>query len=108
MPVVTTTLNGSRRSTIVVAGHWVMTMQDRKQGWLVPIFYDKFREILTHTAFRFALCCPIYAAEAVALQTALPTPDQQRWRKVKNRKSAGQPPPHCVFQDKEARAQRLE
>ncbi len=44
----------------LAAVHWTMTMQDRKQGWLVPIFYYKFREILTHTAFRFALCCPIY------------------------------------------------
>src|SRR4029077_1642579 len=40
--------------------HWTMTMQDRKTGWLIPIFYYKFREILTHTAFRYALCCPIY------------------------------------------------
>jgi REP element-mobilizing transposase RayT len=37
-----------------------MTMQDRKTGWLIPIFYYKFREILTHTAFRFGFCCPIY------------------------------------------------
>jgi REP element-mobilizing transposase RayT len=37
-----------------------MTIEDRKTGWLVPIFYYKFREILTHTAFRFGLCCPIY------------------------------------------------
>jgi len=35
-------------------------MQDRKTGWLIPIFYYKFREILTHTTFRFGLCCPIY------------------------------------------------
>jgi putative transposase len=40
--------------------HWSMTIQDRKTGWLVPIFYYKYREILTHTAFRFGLCCPIY------------------------------------------------
>jgi hypothetical protein len=40
--------------------HWSMTMEDRKKGWLVPIFYYKFREILAHTAFRYALCCPIY------------------------------------------------
>ena len=40
--------------------HWSMTMEDRKVGWLVPIFYYKFREILTHTAFRFGLCCPTY------------------------------------------------
>jgi hypothetical protein len=40
--------------------HWSMTMEDRKTGWLIPIFYYKFREILTHTMFRYALCCPIY------------------------------------------------
>ena len=40
--------------------HWSMTMHDRKRGWLVPRFYCKFREILTHTMFRYGLCCPIY------------------------------------------------
>jgi len=40
--------------------HWSMTMEDRKTGWLIPIFYYKFREILTHTMFRYGLCCPIY------------------------------------------------
>lgn len=40
--------------------HWTMTMEGRKQGWLIPIFYYKFREILTHTMFRFGVCCPIY------------------------------------------------
>jgi hypothetical protein len=40
--------------------HWSMTMQDRKTGWLIPIFYYKFRELLTHTTFRYGLCCPIY------------------------------------------------
>ena len=40
--------------------HWVMTIQDRKTGWLVPIFYYKFREILTHAAFRYAFACPIF------------------------------------------------
>ncbi len=40
--------------------HWCMTIEDRKTGWLVPISYYKFREILTHTAFRHGLCCPIY------------------------------------------------
>jgi hypothetical protein len=28
--------------------HWSLTMDDRKTGWLVPIFYYKYREILTH------------------------------------------------------------
>jgi putative transposase len=40
--------------------HWTMSMEDRKTGWLIPIFYCKFREILTHTMFRYGLCCPIY------------------------------------------------
>jgi putative transposase len=40
--------------------HWSMTIEDRKTGWLIPIFYYKFREILTHTMFRYGICCPIY------------------------------------------------
>ena len=40
--------------------HWTMTTRDRQTGWLVPIFYYKFREILTHTMFRYCLSCPIY------------------------------------------------
>lgn len=40
--------------------HWSLTMEDRKTGWLIPIFYYKYREILTHTVFRFGFCCPIY------------------------------------------------
>ncbi len=40
--------------------HWSLTMEDRKTGWLIPVFYYKYREILTHTTFRFGLCSPIY------------------------------------------------
>jgi REP element-mobilizing transposase RayT len=40
--------------------HWSMTMEDRRTGWLIPIFYYKFRELLTHTAYRYGLSCPIY------------------------------------------------
>lgn len=40
--------------------HWSMTMDDRKKGWLSPLFHCKFREILTHTLFRYGLCCPMY------------------------------------------------
>lgn len=40
--------------------HWSKTMVDRKTGWLIPTFYYKFREILTHTMFRYGLICPIY------------------------------------------------
>jgi putative transposase len=40
--------------------HWSMTIQDRRTGWLVPIFYYKFRELLTHACFRYGLCSPIF------------------------------------------------
>lgn len=40
--------------------HWTLTMQDRATGWLVPIFYYKFRELLAHTAFRYSIACPVY------------------------------------------------
>ncbi len=40
--------------------HWTMTIQDRRTGWLIPIFYYRFREILTHATFRYAFACPIY------------------------------------------------
>jgi REP element-mobilizing transposase RayT len=37
-----------------------MTIQDRMTGWLIPIFYYKFRELLTHSMYRYAIACPIY------------------------------------------------
>jgi REP element-mobilizing transposase RayT len=40
--------------------HWTMTIQDRKTGWLRPVFLYKFRELLTHAAFRYAFTCPIF------------------------------------------------
>jgi REP element-mobilizing transposase RayT len=40
--------------------HWTMTIQDRQTGWLIPAFSYKFRELLTHAAFRYAFTCPIY------------------------------------------------
>ena len=40
--------------------HWTMTIEDRRTGWLIPIFYYKFRELLTHTMFRYGTCCPIF------------------------------------------------
>jgi putative transposase len=40
--------------------HWSMTIDDRQTDWLIPIFYYKFREVLTHTMFRYGVCCPIY------------------------------------------------
>jgi len=40
--------------------HWTFTIQDRRTGWLIPAFNYKFRELLTHAAFRYAFACPIY------------------------------------------------
>ena len=40
--------------------HWTLTIQDRRNGWLKPIFYYKSRELLTHTMFRYGITCPIY------------------------------------------------
>ena len=40
--------------------HWSLTIQDRKQGWLKPVTLYRFRELLTHTMFRYGLCCPIF------------------------------------------------
>ena len=40
--------------------HWIMTIEERQTGWLIPAFHYKFRELLTHTAFRYAISCPIY------------------------------------------------
>jgi REP element-mobilizing transposase RayT len=40
--------------------HWSLSIEDRKTGWLIPTLYYKYREILTHTAFRYGFCCPMY------------------------------------------------
>ncbi len=40
--------------------HWTLTIRDRQTGWLDDIFYYRFRELLTHTAFRYALACPVF------------------------------------------------
>ena len=40
--------------------HWSSTILERKQGWLTSVFYYRFRELLTHTAFRYGLACPIF------------------------------------------------
>ncbi len=40
--------------------HWSLTIADRREGWLEAKFYYKFREVLTHTMFRYGLTCPIY------------------------------------------------
>jgi REP element-mobilizing transposase RayT len=40
--------------------HWNLTILNRKQGWLSAVFLYRFRELLTHTAFRYELACPIF------------------------------------------------
>lgn len=40
--------------------HWSITIADRKQGWLTGKFLYRFRELLTHTMFRYGLACPIF------------------------------------------------
>ena len=40
--------------------HWSSTILGRKQGWLTPIFFYRFRELLTHSAFRYGIACPIF------------------------------------------------
>lgn len=38
----------------------MMSVQDRRTGWLDSRFLYKFCEVLTHVAFRDQLACPIY------------------------------------------------
>jgi len=40
--------------------HWVLTIEDRKTGWLDARFLYRFREILTHATFRYQLACSIF------------------------------------------------
>ena len=40
--------------------HWSLTILDRRQGWLSPVFYYRFRELLTHSAFRYQFACPVF------------------------------------------------
>jgi len=40
--------------------HWSMTIAGRDTGWLTAPFYYRYREILTHTMFRYGLCCPVF------------------------------------------------
>ena len=40
--------------------HWSLTMENRQTGWLTPKFLYRFREILTHTCFRFRCACLVY------------------------------------------------
>jgi len=49
---------GHYRGTAIV--HWSFSTRDRKKGWLSGLFYYRFRELLTHTSFRYGLACPIF------------------------------------------------
>ena len=40
--------------------HWSLTISERATGWLKPITLYKFRELLTHSTFRYGFCCPIF------------------------------------------------
>ncbi len=35
--------------------HWTLTIEGRRVGWLDARFYHKFRELLTHVAFRYRI-----------------------------------------------------
>ena len=37
-----------------------MTIRDRRKGWLDAKIYYHFRELLTHSQFRYAIACPIF------------------------------------------------
>ncbi len=40
--------------------HWSLTLRDRQSGWLNGLFYYRFRELLTHTSFRYGIACPMF------------------------------------------------
>ena len=40
--------------------HWTLNIRDRRTGWLSAKFYYHFRELLTHSQFRYAIACPIF------------------------------------------------
>ena len=40
--------------------HWVLTIENRRTGWLDAKFLYRFREVLTHATFRYQFACPIY------------------------------------------------
>ena len=40
--------------------HWSVTTVERKQGWLSAKFLYRFRELRTHSMFRYGLACPIF------------------------------------------------
>jgi putative transposase len=42
------------------AVHWVLTLYDRRTGWLNETVHLKFRELMLHVAAREGLFCPVY------------------------------------------------
>jgi len=40
--------------------HWTLTILNRRTGWLTVPFLYRYRELLTHTMFRYGLTCPIF------------------------------------------------
>ena len=40
--------------------HWSLTILSRKQGWLTGLFLYRFRELLTHSLFRYGIACPMF------------------------------------------------
>ncbi len=40
--------------------HWILAIDERRVGWLDAKLLYRFREVLTHTAFRYQLACPIF------------------------------------------------
>ena len=50
--------SASYRGLAVV--HWTVGIRNRRTGWLDGRMYYYFRELLTHTQFRYAIACPIF------------------------------------------------
>ena len=44
----------------LAAVHWTLTILDRRKGWLSDVFYCQFRELLTHSLFRYSIACPVF------------------------------------------------
>jgi putative transposase len=42
------------------AVHWVLTLFDRRTGWLKDPLHRQFRELMLHAAAREGLFCPAY------------------------------------------------
>jgi len=40
--------------------HWIMTIEDRRTGWLDSRFFYKFREVLAHATLRYQFACPVF------------------------------------------------